>query len=114
MKVSQRAPMPVDHGDPNTYGNRGCRCDACREAWREYMRQYTHRTGRHRPVEVVRAERRAAVQHGTQTKYAKHGCRCDECREWARRARAHYRAKAKAGPAHRRSASDKDAGQVQE
>lgn len=76
------------------YGN-GCRCDVCRAAFRDHMREWSHKTGRHRPWAIVVAERRAEAEardnHGTETRYHL-GCRCDECRRAsadARRRRRH-------------------------
>lgn len=31
------------HGTPNGYGNHRCRCDRCREAWRDYQRDWQRR-----------------------------------------------------------------------
>lgn len=47
---------------------RGCRCEPCRAANREYNRQYRHRAPR------------PPALHGTRSKYQK-GCRCQECTE---------------------------------
>lgn len=41
----------LQHGKRWTYATRGCRCDACRAAAREYGRAV--RTGRHKPVPRV-------------------------------------------------------------
>lgn len=78
------------HGSASTYTNYGCRCDECRAAHRDYWREWSHRTGLHRPF----AEYVAAVtRHGV--KRYKKGCRCDECRAAAaaqkRRQRARHR-----------------------
>jgi hypothetical protein len=83
------------HGTANGYCNLKCRCDACRNAWREWMSDYNHRTGRHRPQTIYLAEvtkRPEDVPHGTNSRYRR-GCRCDECRarqtalkrDWRRR-----------------------------
>lgn len=57
----------------------GCHCAACIEAWREWMRDYNHRTGRARPREVYIADIRAANDtHGREKRYNR-GCRCADC-----------------------------------
>lgn len=80
---------PIKHGTRDGYTNRGCRCALCRRAFADAHREYTHRTGRRKPMEVElarRAESKANKPHGTETKYG-YGCRCDECRAAATRAR---------------------------
>lgn len=49
--------------------NRGCRCELCKVAHREYMRS------------LRRSEPRT---HGTASAYTNYGCRCAECREAVR------------------------------
>lgn len=78
-----RATGPPQHGTYTMYQNHGCRCDACRQANTDYIRERNHRVGRNRPRDLVFAERHAAAlardNHGTESRY-RLGCRCDECR----------------------------------
>lgn len=62
------------HGTVNGYGNRRCRCDACRDAHRRSHRRYMARV--RESGHLVRA----GAKHGTAYRYDV-GCRCDECRE---------------------------------
>jgi hypothetical protein len=34
------SPRPLNHGTVNAYGNQGCRCGECVEAWRVYQRDF--------------------------------------------------------------------------
>lgn len=80
------------HGVYTTY-SRGCRCDECRNAWREY-RNESNRKYREanplppRPKPKGMGRRIKAEMHGTQTGYV-YGCRCDRCkdtrRKWAKK-----------------------------
>ena len=83
------------HGTANGYNNLGCRCGKCRAAWSEYYRDYTHRTGRHRPqaeyVAEVRARAEARDNHGTESRYSNLGCRCPECTRAASESRKRRR-----------------------
>ena len=36
---------PMKHGLQSTYHNHGCRCQPCRKAAADYMREYRRRTG---------------------------------------------------------------------
>jgi hypothetical protein len=56
------------HGTPSAY-NKGCRCDTCSEANREYRKQ-------------ARAKMLASgnTPHGTVSGYRNWGCRCDLCK----------------------------------
>jgi hypothetical protein len=45
------------HGTRNTYVNHGCRCDACREATREYDRHYREANPRAREKDRERGKR---------------------------------------------------------
>ena len=90
-----------NHGTVSRYSNNACRCDECRKAWSDHIREYNHRTGRRKPREQYLAELRAAIvvpEHGTAVRYNKpHSCRCDECRaassaqkrEWRKRTGKH-------------------------
>ena len=68
------------HGTVQGYIYRGCRCEECRQAQRDYYGN--------RPMAEYLAE--VAAQHGTERKY-RLGCRCDECREGANAARRRRR-----------------------
>jgi hypothetical protein len=70
--------MTSHDGSAVRYRNRGadgCRCDACREAHRQYVAA-RKQEWRNRPD----------LPHGTESGYHNWGCRCDACR-------AAYRAK---------------------
>lgn len=38
-RVAKSRVGPDDHGNVTQYASRGCRCGACREAWRNYKRE---------------------------------------------------------------------------
>lgn len=57
----------VPHGTATAYNRHKCRCEDCRAAWSEVMRQYRN------------GGSRSKAQHGTRSKYTS-GCRCDECK----------------------------------
>lgn len=59
------------HGDHRTY-HKGCRCDACREAFRLYAAELRAKW-RSDPSYADRAG------HGKATTYRNHGCRCAKC-----------------------------------
>lgn len=46
------------HGTHDGYQNHKCRCDSCRQAFAQYIRERNWRLGWHRPHAVVAAERR--------------------------------------------------------
>ena len=59
----------------------GCRCDVCREAKRDYIRE-RRRGGLELALERGRlGTPRAAgpIRHGSQYAYYERGCRCTEC-----------------------------------
>lgn len=58
------------HGTVTRYYTLKCRCDKCRKAAREYMRDLRAK---------LRAAPREEVPHGTVTGYQSYGCRCDRC-----------------------------------
>lgn len=69
-----------DHGNPHTYTNHACRCEACVEAHRALIREQRRRRFELR-VEVngrliapVEEER-----HGKVSTYQNWGCRCELC-----------------------------------
>jgi hypothetical protein len=62
------------HGTPNGYANGGCRCQSCRDAWREYQRVCRER--RRDPLVLAAA----FVSHGSRSTYVGYGCRCGACR----------------------------------
>lgn len=79
-----------EHGTADMYNNHGCRCKRCRKAWREWCRDYRHRTGRAQPRAAYLADVAAKAlnqPHGTESKYVNQGCRCDECTKAATDAR---------------------------
>ncbi len=68
----------IVHGTVSGYIYRGCRCELCIQARRDYYG--------HKPLDVYNAEREA--KHGTEARYtAPHNCRCDECKKAANEAR---------------------------
>jgi Sigma-70, region 4 len=69
IKLTKESP---EHGTPYRY-NRGCRCDDCRAARREYRRQWRATA--------------SPPKHGTQNAYCNYACRCPKCKRWAKR---HY------------------------
>lgn len=87
----------VKHGTRGAYTNHGCRCALCTAAMREAHREYLHRTGRRRPMDVWEADRPKAP-HGGVEMYYRRGCRCDVCVEGTRVRRAEARRKAYARP----------------
>lgn len=56
------------HGEIQTYTNKKCRCDKCRDTWKNYCRDL-HDT---RPD-------RLEIPHGTTNGHHNYGCRCDLC-----------------------------------
>lgn len=84
----------AEHGTKARYqGNRrvpGCRCEACREAWRTFARAYYG----HKPM----AEYKATIEyttHGRERMYVSYGCRCEPCTTAMREARQKRRERAK-------------------
>ena len=81
------------HGTYAAYSNKpGCRCDECRKAKAEYMRErraearevaqkYSEPNPRAKGARRVGALRYVANidSHGTRFGYEEHGCRCLEC-----------------------------------
>lgn len=97
-----------DHGTYARYSNptRPCRCDACRKAKADYMRERRARARlmaqKHTSANPAGAGARTTgsvryvapiARHGTRFGYEEHGCRCFACTEartsddYARRAR---------------------------
>lgn len=70
--------MP-DHGKISTYTNHKCRCDECREAWREYSRSYYRRK-----PEVARAKRQRSYSEWREFALGYLGGKCQVCdaSEW--------------------------------
>jgi hypothetical protein len=85
-------PTDPRHGKYTTYCNHGCRCPACREAWRVYVNEKNHRLGRHRTWGEYLAQlaQQTPPPHGTESRYTK-GCRCEECVRAATEARKRRR-----------------------
>jgi WhiB family redox-sensing transcriptional regulator len=66
------ARKPIKHGTRSGYV-RGCRCDECSQARRDYENK--------RNAEMrVGARPRPVAQHGSRSKY-RYGCRCEDCTE---------------------------------
>lgn len=65
----------MKHGSYSTYTNKGCRCDACKEAAREYARDLKRRKEQDGQVRSLRP----VAVHGTYSMYTHAGCRCDLC-----------------------------------
>ena len=70
----------AEHGTRSKY-TKGCRCDPCRTANREWDEEYRRRRG---------VKEQKPAQHGTKSMYVK-GCRCDECCIASREAGREYR-----------------------
>lgn len=66
-----RPPVDHGHGDHRTY-QKGCRCDACRDAYRLYAAELRAR----RAGDPSSADR---AGHGKPSTYKNHGCRCEPC-----------------------------------
>lgn len=65
--------MP-DHGRISTYTNYKCRCDACRESWREYSLSYYRRK-----PEIGRAKRKRSYREWKKFAISYLGGRCKVC-----------------------------------
>ena len=91
----------VRHGTTSEYSNYGCRCDDCKRAHSEYMRNSREipcidcgspcwrakgRPGRCEPCSVRARTQPIGQLHGTTTGYGR-GCRCSDCRRAANEAR---------------------------
>ena len=79
------------HGTLSQYSRYGCRCEACRNVYREFRRKWYVANG---PAKV-RAPYKKAVC-GTNSMY-RNGCRCDLCKEAHRIAAKQVRDKKKLG-----------------
>lgn len=80
--MPQGRPRSAVHGGSGTLYNQGCRCEPCREAHRERMRDGNAR----RAAERIRGENGdwyapRAAEHGTTSTYSNWGCRCDPCKD---------------------------------
>ena len=62
------------HGTMSDY-NMGCRCDECRQAARDYAREYKRRKDAGEPFRKYTKHR---IEHGL-TVYRDKGCRCEIC-----------------------------------
>lgn len=61
------------HGTVNGYGNLGCRCSACRDAWAvEFLKLREKRA-------AILAANPDIVAHGKATTYQNWKCRCEPC-----------------------------------
>jgi hypothetical protein len=54
-------PRPLNHGTVNAYGNQGCRCGECVEAWRVYQREVKRANRVPYATRVAIAVSRAAI-----------------------------------------------------
>ena len=86
----------MTHGKPSTYNLRGCRCDACTEAWRRRQAEYRSRARTGGAIGPQGKERDPAKQHGASA-YLNYGCRCAVCREGKAQSARDYRARQKRG-----------------
>jgi hypothetical protein len=80
----------MPHGTASRYGNDGCRCAPCREAYR--IRQKAYRDERTERLRSGLVE----VRHGELGTYLNWGCRCSACTEAHRLAAREYRARKRA------------------
>jgi len=72
------------HGTVYGYKNLGCRCAACTEAHRIYLRDARYaRYARRVLVDGVWVAPVAADRHGLAYTYNTWGCRCDRCKSAA-------------------------------
>ena len=63
----------MKHGAPATYSHGGCRCDECREAWRQtQLRGNDDRAAR-------LAADPSLAPHGVRSTYTNWRCRCEPC-----------------------------------
>lgn len=68
---------PVTHGTYSGYAHYGCRCENCKSAFREYVRQARRRRSEKEPP-----------RHGTVSGYTNYLCRCELCANaWRERSR---------------------------
>lgn len=98
IEKNKRNPLSTDsrhHGTAYGYGQRACRCEACRAAWNQDCKERSWKSGRRRPRAEYLADVRAnPPPHGTESRYTARRCRCAECKEASRLARARRRAAA--------------------
>ena len=74
----------MNHGTRHAYVNLRCRCDQCKAAQADYMRDL-RKALRQREPEI----------HGT-TGYSNYGCRCETCRKANAKSQRQYRKNRKA------------------
>lgn len=60
-----------EHGTLSAYTKAKCRCDVCRQEWRDYQVAWKARIRRSKPP---------VYEHGTRNCYIKTKCRCEPCR----------------------------------
>lgn len=60
------------HGKLSTYTNKGCRCEDCKAAAREYRQGL--------PKKPKKPRQRKEPEHGTYSRYTNHKCRCEACK----------------------------------
>jgi hypothetical protein len=76
---------PTKHGTRQGYG-KGCRCDPCKKANSDYLKEYRLRKG------ITKSNRDGRkYAHGTYYSYQYGKCRCDLCSEAGRIHREAYR-----------------------
>jgi hypothetical protein len=85
------------HGRQATY-HRGCRCDECKVAQRDYMRRLREEMSNAINYGVPRPKRDTGpasatkpTRHGCMNTYSNWGCRCARCTRANKMAKAHYR-----------------------
>lgn len=58
------------HGQLSNYTKGGCRCELCKDAYRDYWK----------PRYVPKQRQPRPIKHGTAGAYNNRGCRCEECK----------------------------------
>lgn len=65
------------HGTTTRYYTYKCRCDKCRKAGSEYMRELRTKLRQEAASELTAVTRK--IPHGTTNGYDNYGCRCERC-----------------------------------
>lgn len=71
--MALNGPDDPRHGTLNGYSNHRCRCEACKETWRDYCLQKRKRRF------DLGAKYPQMIPHGTTGGYGNWRCRCEEC-----------------------------------
>ena len=85
-----------EHGTRSSY-QKGCRCEACRKANREYKaRRQAHNKASTKAateacIKAGMGDRIPSLEHGKANTYYYHGCRCADCKEVVRKEQKQYR-----------------------